>query len=211
MRGVRKMSEEENRVEEMKEEFTKFYNTYLYLLDASQYLRTDEALTINKAISLLKNLVRVRWGAELRRQDVKTVLASNKLIVITDVYRAEPYSHEYHIVKATYHAEIDEKGEARHVLDGIETMEEVDIDEVNTSFTSLLQQLVMNELEEMREPWRTEINDAIMRLAFAETQGELEEELENLEARLRSEPILEYIVFLDAIRRAKEEYSKKEQ
>jgi hypothetical protein len=129
--------------------------------------------------------------------------------MFTDVYRTEPYSHEYHIVTVKYHAHIDAKNKTRHALDSIDTMELVDINEMNTPFTALLRQLI-NELE-LREPWRTEINDTIQKIALAETQGELEDVLDSLEERLRDEDVLEYRLFLNAIQKAKEEYNKEEQ
>jgi len=202
------MSEGKNQIEEMKEEIAKFYNTYLHLLDATQYLRTDEALEVFKVISLLKNLIFRRWGAVLKRQDVKTVVSGNKKIVVTDVYSAEPYTSEYHIVKVTYHIDFYENGEVKHVLDSIETLEQVDIDQMNTPFTYRLQQRISDQLEEMREPWRAEIRDAIMTLAYAETQGELDNKLEEVEAVFRKEPILEYAVFLEAIRQTKKIFSE---
>jgi nuclear transport factor 2 (NTF2) superfamily protein len=204
-----KMSGEENQVVEMKSDFTRFYNAYLYLLETSQYLRTEEALVLKNVISILRSKLLTRWVAEQKRQDVNTVqIGNSKRITITDVYRAEPYSSEYHLVKVTYHVEIDEQGIMKYGLDNIETIEEVNINEVDTPFTFKLQQRLFDELDEMRNPWRTEIEEAIIRLAYAETQGALDDELEELEARLRKELTLENIVFLEAIEQTRKEYSE---
>jgi hypothetical protein len=203
------MIEEENRVVEMKSEFARFYNAYLYLLETSQYLRPEEALVLKNAVSILRGKLLARWVAEQKRQVVNTTQIGNtKRTTITDIYRAEPYSSEYHIVKVTYHVDIDEEGIVRHGLDSIETIEEVNTNEVDTPFTFKLQQRVFDELDEMREPWRTEIEEAILRLAFAETQGALDDELKELEAKLRKELTLENIIFLEAIEQTKKEYDE---
>ena len=200
------IEEEENQVEEMKSEFARFYNAYLYLLETSQYLRPEEALVLKNAISILRSKLLARWIAEQKRQYVNTTqLGNTKRITITDIYRAEPYSSEYHLVKVTYHVDIDEEGIMKHGLDSIETLEEVNMNEVDTPFTFKLQQRIFNELDEMREPWRTEIEEAILRLAYAETQGALDDELEELGAKLRKELTLENIVFLEAIEQTKKE------
>jgi len=201
--------EEENQVEEMKSEFARFYNAYLYLLETSQYLRPEEALVLKNAISILRSKLLARWIAEQKRQVVNTTQIGNtKRITITDIYRAEPYSSEYHLVKVTYHVDIDEEGIMKHGLDSIETIEEVNTNEVDTPFTFKLQQRIFNELDEMREPWRTEIEEAILRLAYAEVQGALDNELEELGAKLRKELTLENIVFLEAIEQTKKEYDE---
>jgi len=203
------IEEEENQVEEMKSEFARFYNAYLYLLETSQYLRPEEALVLKNAISILRSKLLARWIAEQKRQYVNTTqLGNTKRITITDIYRAEPYSSEYHLVKVTYHVDIDEEGIMKHGLDSIETLEEVNMNEVDTPFTFKLQQRIFNELDEMREPWRTEIEEAILRLAYAETQGALDDELEELGAKLRKELTLENIVFLEAIEQTKKEYDE---
>ncbi|MCI4409492.1 MAG: hypothetical protein JHC26_10410, partial [Thermofilum sp.] len=142
------IEEEENQVVEMKSDFARFYNAYLYLLENSQYLRTEEALVLKNAISILKSKLLARWLAEQKRQIVNTTqLGNTKRITITDIYRAEPYSSEYHIVKVTYHVEIDEEGIMKHGLDSIDTIEEVNTNEVDTPFTYKLEQRISNELD----------------------------------------------------------------
>jgi hypothetical protein len=203
------MIEEENQVEEMKSDFARFYNAYLYVQEASQYLRPEEALVLKNAISILRSKLLTRWVAEQKRQVVNTTtMGSTKRVTITDIYRAEPYSSEYHLIKVTYHVEIDEEGIMKHGLDSIETIEEVNMNEIDTPFTFKLQQRIFDELDDMREPWRTEIEEAILRLAYAETQGALDDELKELEAKLRKELTLENIIFLEAIEQTKKEYDE---
>lgn len=205
------IEEEENRVEEMRGDFARFYNAYLYIQETSQYLRPEEAIVLKNAISILKNKLLAIWVAEQKRQVVNTTTIGNtKRITITDIYRAEPYSSEYHIVKVTYHVDISEEGIMKHGLDSIDTIEEVNTNEVDTPFTYKLEQRISNELDEMREPWRTQIEETILRLAYAEEQGELDDKLKELETKLRKELTLENIIFLEAIEQTKKEYDEAE-
>jgi len=217
MEGKRKVSEDEviARFKEVKSVFEDFMKTYLFILDSAKHIEIEDAPQIVGTLNYvtrevqdkLKNCIVDLFVKKETQKIAET--ESERVFEVTDTHIVEDRKVEKtFIVKTTYRIILKNEGKKQsvaHVLVDIGIRIKELIDE-NTPFTLILKERLS--LAWFREPWETEAIETLYKLAEAEREGRLEQELASKIEKAMSEPVLENKLLLYAIAKAKKEYDE---
>jgi hypothetical protein len=223
MRGVGEKMESKRKIsgdavverfKEIKSVFEKFMTTYLFVLDSAKHVEPEHApllsLTLNYITAEVQDKLKGFVDLFVKKESQKIAeTETEKIVEVTDTHIVEDGSVEKtFIVKTTYRIILKTEGKKTNVYHelvdiGIRIRELID---ENTPFTLMLKEKLS--LTWFKEPWETEVIDALYRLAEAERGGKLDEELARIIEKAESEPVLEYKLFLNAIARARKEYDE---